>query len=601
MKHIKLNTITKKSGLLIIGIGLAMAAALWSVTPFFFYQLMKPHISSYVTGLMHANTIAQSYIWRSNSTVFQLYQNEQVHHEIFQYFTSEDPHEKSDLKTQILEALKTNEVGTAAHQVAGEGALYATSYYMVYSEGQEPIYWDEAEEIASLILESGWLSTITTDMDMIYSPVLSDGQLQAICFVIPFSADGIPCFGVHMMDFSHILGLFQDLEDIGIQDFCLFQDDRILYENSDYHFDLASYPGYMFTQLQYETSIWDQSNAMDFVTLCSYEGENLKIGVHADRQTLLSPYRSVILLMGWFLSGIIFLLAVLIILMLRHLLGRLTVLNQRIDRVIEGNYSPLPEDRHRDEIGNMTKNFNLMLQTIRDDMDQKIEREKKEQQMQYSLLVSAIDPHFIYNTLNTITFLAHMKKTEEIASVNSALIGTLKDRLAIKNLKVYDSLQTEQEVLGQYMLIQSYLCHNTIDYHFEAAQEDLSLLIPKNILQPLVENSIKHGLLCHKDPVTHRLIDGIITVKAVRSGPNLTVTVTDNGAGISPESICSYFELPLEDIPDTPVAEHIGIYNIRKRLHYLYQDQFSLTAKNLPGCGCIVTLTLPVMREGDLG
>lgn len=594
MKTMKFNTITKKSGVLIIMIGLVMSAIIWSVTPFFFYQLMKSHISSSVTGLMHANTIAQSYIWRANSTVFKLYLNESVQNGVYEYYTSDLNNQNAELKSEILQNLVTNEVGTAAHQVAGDGAIFATSYYMIYTEGEEPIYWDEAEEIASIVLKSGWLSTITPDMDMIYSPVLGDGELQVMCFVVPFMAGDLPCFGIHMMNFSHILSLFSDLEDIGIVDYCLFQNNRILYENSDYHFNLDNYPSHMFSQLQYETSVWDHSGAMDFVTLCSYEGENLKIGVHADRQTLLMPYRSVILLMGCFLTAIIFLLSSLIIFVIKNLLVRLTILNQRIDRVIEGNYNPLPQDQHDDEIGNMTKNFNLMLQTIREDMAQKIEHEKKEQQMHYSLLVSAIDPHFIYNTLNTITFLAHLNKTEEIASLNCALIGTLKDRLAIKNLKIYDTLQTEQEVLEQYMLIQSYLCHNTINYRFEADETDLDLLIPKNILQPLVENSIKHGLLYHKDPVTHKLLDGSILIKASRRGLGLTLTVTDNGVGISQESIEKYFELPLEKIPEGLETEHIGIYNIRKRLHYLYQQKFQLTAKNLPGCGCTVTLFLPI-------
>lgn len=264
----------------------------------------------------------------------------------------------------------------------------------------------------------------------------------------------------------------------------------------------------------------------------------------------------------------------------------------------EGNYHTLPEDHHNDEIGSLTKNFNVMIQTIQSDMAQKIEQEKKEQQMQYSLLVSAIDPHFIYNTLNIITFLAHMNKTSEIVMVNTALIGTLKDRLAIKHCKIYDTIETEQEVLSQYMLIQSYLCHNTIHYCFEVNQDDRYLMIPKNILQPLVENCIKHGLLPHKNQETRQLLDGTISIEVKSSDSMLNITISDNGIGITSEKTWQYFDRPLQEITETN-AEHIGIYNIRKRLSYLYGDHYHLSAQNNPDGGCTITLLLPLSHSHD--
>lgn len=591
MRWIKADTIMKKGYCLIIGVGLMTALMIQIAMPKIFYHMMNSYIAQNISSIMCANTISQSYIWRGNNTVFVLYTDQEAQDMIFEYHMSEDEGVRESLREQILSKLHTQKYGYPSHQIPGDGAIVATTYSMIYVENGDVFYQDEAEEVATVLLDSGWLTTLSMDMDMIYSPVLGDDSFSVICFVVPFSANGLNCYGVHMMDFSYILALFDELENIGIHDFCMLQNERILYQNTDYEFQLDSYPEYMFNQLQYQTSVLSQKDGMDFMTLCSYEGENMKIAVHADRDTLLEPYRNIILLIECLMYGIILLMIVLILFLLRQLLRRLTVLSKRIERVTKGNYDLIPEDDHDDEIGRLTGNFNVMVQTIQSDMERRIAQEKKEQEMQYSLLVSAIDPHFIYNTLNIITFLAHMGKTEEITKVNTALIGTLKDRLAIKNSRVYDTIEAEREVLSQYMLIQRYLCHNTIDYQFEVNEKDRYLLIPKNILQPIVENSIKHGLLPHKDRQTHQILDGKIVIHAQSSGSELLITVWDNGVGISRECIEKYFECPPQDMDDTEV-EHIGIYNIRKRLSYLYNDQYRLEVKSVPGEGCTILLAL---------
>lgn len=594
MKWIKPDTLTKKSCYLILGIGIFAILSVHSVMPTLFYQMMSSHISRYISSIMRANTVSQSYIWRGNRIAFLLYADQDVKDQLQLYSSASDSHLRTSAREKLLSKLETQNIGNITYQVPGDGAIVATTYSMIYTERGDAFYQEEAADIASVLLQSGWLSSVSMEMDMVYSPVLGDDSLRVICFVMPFWAHNIPCYAVHMMDFTYILNLFEELESFGISDFSIFQDGRILYKNTDYEIDLDSYPDSMFHQLQYQTSVFFQKNGIDFMTLCSYEEENMQIAVHADRETLLMPYKKIILLIEFLLYGIILLLVVSIILLLRYLLKRLTILSQRIKRVIQGNYTPLPEDQHSDEIGSLTKNFNIMVQTIQFDLEQKIAYEKKQQQMQYSLLVSAIDPHFIYNTLNTITFLAHMGKTSEIAMVNTALIGTLKDRLAIKSCKIYDTLLSEKEVLAQYMVIQSYLCHNAIDYCFDLNETDGSLLIPKNILQPLVENSIKHGLLPHKDPATRQILDGKILIQIHRESSSLVITISDNGIGISQQNINRYFQCPMSEITETD-AEHIGVYNIRKRLSYLYGTGYRLTVENPIKGGCTVQLLLPLL------
>lgn len=593
MKWMKPDTLTKKCCYLILSIGIMMCLMIQAAMPSIFYRMMRSYISNNVTNVLRANTISQSYIWRGNKSVYNLSDDQEAMALIASYYDTQDQEELNNIRDQLLTKLETQRLGYASHQVAGDGAIVSTSYPIIYTEKGDLFYRTVASAEVQVLYESGWLSELDPTQDMVYSPVLGDGELQVICFAVPFRTRGIQCYAIHLMDFAYIHVLFEELEEMGIPDYCMFQHERVLYQNSEFVFDLDSYPEEMEVQLQYQTSVLYEDDSMDFMTLVSYEGENVKIAAHAEKEALLAPYRKVMVLMECLIMGVILLLVLLISLFINHQLKRLTALSQRIDYVIEGKYTPLPRDEHKDEISSLTENFNRMMETIQEDIDRRILQEKKEQEMQYSLLVSAIDPHFIYNTLNTVTFLAHMGKTEEIKKVNTALIGTLKDRLAIKNCKTYDTIATEREILAQYMLIQSYLCHNTIEYSFEVSEADEVLSVPKNILQPLVENAIKHGLLPHKDLRTHQILDGKIQIRVQRKADQIEITVADNGVGLSEENMQRYFTCPIAEITDME-AEHVGICNIRKRLSYLYGERYEVKATDTPGGGCTVVLRLQV-------
>lgn len=610
-KWMKPDTLTKKCSYLTLGIGVLMCMLIQAMMPSVFYQMMRTYISDNVTNVLRANTISQSYIWRGNKLAFNLSDDQDVRTILTAYYASEEDTEKKELTDELLKMLETQRLGYGSHQVVGEGAIVSISYPVIYTEKGDIFAREIAADEVSVLSDSGWLQEISADEDMIYSSVLGDELMQVICFAVPFRVQGLQCYAMHLMDFKYIHVLFEELEEMGIADYCMFQHDRLIYQNTEAAPAINSYPESMHVQQQYETSVLYQDDGMDFLTLVSYEGENLKIAVHAEKETLLAPYQGLMALIECLIIGIILLLVLLISLFINQQLKRLTALSQRINYVIEGKDMPLPEDRHQDEISSLTENFNHMMETIQADIERRVQHEKKEQEMQYSLLVSAIDPHFIYNTLNTVTFLAYMGNVEEIVKVNTALIGTLKDRLAIKNCKTYDTTMTEREILEQYMLIQSYLCHNTIEYYFEIEEGCEKLLVPKNIIQPLVENSIKHGLLPHKDLESHEILDGRISILARRLDISINecgktaaqnqaiwmeIIIADNGVGISEEMISHYFTCPVSKITESE-AEHIGICNIRKRLSYLYGENYELKVRETAGGGCTVILCLPVMEK----
>lgn len=143
------------------------------------------------------------------------------------------------------------------------------------------------------------------------------------------------------------------------------------------------------------------------------------------------------------------------------------------------------------------------------------------------------------------------------------------------------------------MLIQSYLSHVKIEYSFDIHVNDSNILIPKNIIQPLVENSIKHGLL-EQDYSNAAIKSGKIQVEIRQQENYVLISVKDNGIGMTPEIYQKYFHCKndLSKYFDDDI-EHIGIFNVLMRLNYLYQNNYKIRVENNYGAGLYIELQLP--------
>jgi two-component system sensor histidine kinase YesM len=152
------------------------------------------------------------------------------------------------------------------------------------------------------------------------------------------------------------------------------------------------------------------------------------------------------------------------------------------------------------------------------------------------------------------------------------------------------SLETDVEYVNDYLLLQKIRYNNALRFELNIPDELLECQVPKLLLQPIIENSIKHGFVQGKP------LD--ILVEAERLGEDLRFTVRDNGAGISPErleAIRESFTLEL----DSGIVKRIGLYNIQKVTALLYGPQYGLTIDSTLGQGTCVTLTMPYEMEED--
>ena len=284
----------------------------------------------------------------------------------------------------------------------------------------------------------------------------------------------------------------------------------------------------------YKEGYWQQEDGITTVRFSEEDG--WKIICRQSRKDILDNNRSLIFLVEILILCFGLGIVLVMIPIVNHFTGPLTDVSKQMNEIAEGNLDARIEVNSTDEIGEVGASFNVMAKRLQENIVEMVEQEKREQQLKYGLMISQVDPHFIYNTMNMITYLAQKNRNEDVIAVNKAMIQILRDRLRIEVDNVYDTVEQEIKVVREYLLIQKYrytgIFKSVID--IEAGVE--SYLIAKNILQPLVENAFFHGILCNTDE-EGEVIDGCITIRIRMEEDKVEIIVKDNGAGMSQDKL----------------------------------------------------------------
>ena len=238
----------------------------------------------------------------------------------------------------------------------------------------------------------------------------------------------------------------------------------------------------------------------------------------------------------------------------------------------------------QDEIGLLESSFNKMIDDLKHSIEVIGEKEAKEQQIRFSLLVSQIDPHFIYNTINSINYLARKKRCEDIVTVNSALIAILKDRLRVNDIQITDTVANEMRIVNQYIVIEKFMYDGKLDVEWKIPSEFMEEQIPKNMIQPLVENSLFHGLI---DEESGEFCGKIIISVYKNEKDNLVLSVEDDGGGMETEKLAEVKSMRFN--PEDR-GKKIGLSNIRGRLYYLYGNTDCMQIESEMGKGTKITI-----------
>lgn len=288
------------------------------------------------------------------------------------------------------------------------------------------------------------------------------------------------------------------------------------------------------------------------------------------------------------------LMAILLIYQLSRLItGRMLRLSKHITKVASGNLDATLVIDGKDEIGQLARQFNHMVRNIselvvevQESNQQKSELELRQNEIKFKMMASQINPHFLFNALETIRMKAHLKGETEIAQVVRLLGKMMRKNLEIGNGKI--ELQSEMETVRCYLIIQNFRYDDRLTFELNVDPDANFLRIPPLIIQPLVENSVIHGL-------ENRIQGGIVRVDVQLEEDWVTVKVTDNGEGMSEDSIIELYKA-LENREDEG-NHRIGLRNVHSRLQLTYGPDFGLTIISKIGLGTQVSFVIPLRSE----
>jgi len=245
------------------------------------------------------------------------------------------------------------------------------------------------------------------------------------------------------------------------------------------------------------------------------------------------------------------------------------------------------ENDRRDEIGELTESFNFMVNRINILIRQVYQEKIAQKVAEMEALQAQINPHFLYNTLDSINWMLIDKGEMEVSTIVVALGKLMKYSMDVHTSTV--TLLEECRYVKDYLLIQKYRLEDKLEFTLELEPSLENFLVPKLILQPLIENAIDHG-------VAGRESGGRVTVRAVRSGKYVCIEVGDNGKGMTPDELYQYKRL-LRNDPSN--YENIGVRNVARRLQLHFNDACEFFVSNRFGAGVTVTIAIPVEDGGE--
>lgn len=352
--------------------------------------------------------------------------------------------------------------------------------------------------------------------------------------------------------------LYNELQTENIDIVMNAESDTVITSNSD--------AGKLYTMARSEKTGWT-------IVGCMNVGELLKNSRQA---------QSVYILMAAVLVVIALLLSSLIS---RNITLPIQRLRDSMAKVQEGDFETADvEVVSGNEIGSLTTSFNVMTHRIQELMEQNIYEQKEKRKSELKALQSQINPHFLYNTLDSIIWMAEGKKNEEVVLMTASLARLL--RQSISNEDELVPIGQEVEYARSYLTIQKMRYKDKLEFQIDVAPEISNIMIIKLVLQPIIENAIYHGLK-YKESI------GLLIVHGYAQDNHAVLEIIDNGIGMDEETLEHIFEKHKVNYH----SNGVGVYNVQKRLQLYYGSDYGITYKSRVGEGTMATITIPMNQE----
>ena len=268
-------------------------------------------------------------------------------------------------------------------------------------------------------------------------------------------------------------------------------------------------------------------------------------------------------------------------------------LRHRIDEISEGNFALDHSIEWSNELGDIGRGINHLAGNVEGLLARRLEDQKRKQDLEYQMLQTEINPHFIYNTLNSIRWMATIQNATGIAEMVTAFARLTKS--VSKSTEKLVPLQEELALLNDYFTIQQYRYGGDIQIEVDHIDDEAicrDCMIPRFTLQPLAENAIFHGL----EP-KGGFGSVLLEIRISPDGGDVLVTMTDDGVGMPPEQLAHLLDPPENKAAAQDKIRHVGLWNVHRRLQYAFGAKYGLTVDSEVDVGTAVTIRLPYRRD----
>jgi two-component system sensor histidine kinase YesM len=264
-----------------------------------------------------------------------------------------------------------------------------------------------------------------------------------------------------------------------------------------------------------------------------------------------------------------------------------------MNQVKVGHFPTLIRDKSQDELGVVTEHFNKMVEDLKFLINELKRKEKLKRLAELKALQAQINPHFLSNTLNTISWLAKVQKADNISNVINDFIELL--RASMGKGGEFATIKEEVEYVKNYLNIMAYKYYDKFSVHYEVEEEVLHYQTLKFLLQPIVENAVLHGI----EPMKGH---GHIVIKAYKIEEDLKISITDNGVGINAEEMSKLMQKK-QDVQQTGGSgdrlSGIGIWNVDQRIKLSFGEDYGISILSVPELYTTIEIAIPIVTEEE--
>lgn len=336
---------------------------------------------------------------------------------------------------------------------------------------------------------------------------------------------------------------------------------------------------------EYRSYLDESTGEKRFITVRTLAQTGWKIVGVAYYDEIVTTKRDLNHFLIWFLGFVILGVIVLSIFLSWLIASPIRKLERTVKLVGEGDLNTPIDVSGAYEVEQLSRRFNLMLQRIRQLMDQIIYEQETKRKGELEVLQSQINPHFLYNTLNSVIRLAERGKTDEVVTMIQSLSKFF--RISLSKGKNMITMQEELDHIRHYLVIQSFRFKNKFRYEIKAQDEVLTYQTIKLILQPIVENALYHGIEMMPD-------EGLITITAELQEGLIVIRISDNGLGMNQETLKTILSGG-----KSSGGSGVGVRNVNERIGLVYGREYGLTFESEIEEGTTVTVIFPAVRAQE--